>query len=88
MIDQKTLKIESTIEQINSDNQETVRTLSKLNTKLDFLSGQLFEKKKNHESEEIGCSMNHQELTDRLKVNSIFFLFFMLKLFFFLRKQK
>lgn len=74
MIDQKTLKIESTIEQINSDNQETVRTLSQLNTKLDFLSGKLFEKKKNHETEEVGCSQNHQELTDRLKV--ILFLFF------------
>lgn len=73
MIDQKTLKIESTIEQINSDNQETVRTLSQLNTKLDFLSGKLFEKKKNHETEEVGCSLNHQELTDRLKVISIIF---------------
>ncbi|XP_055598841.1 coiled-coil domain-containing protein 40 [Uranotaenia lowii] len=67
LIEQKGIKIETTLEELMNENREIVRSLSALNTRLDTISLDLFKTKKHHEKGEMECEISHQQTTDRLK---------------------
>lgn len=67
VIEQKTLKIEGELENLQKQETETTRKLKNLNIELAKLNAQLFEKRKCHETEEMECEFSHSVLVDQLK---------------------
>ena len=67
VIEQKTLKIDAELDEIQKQDIETKRKFKALTLQLDKLSAQLFEKKLYHENNEAECEYKHSELLDRLK---------------------
>lgn len=71
IIEQKLKKIDAELLCENEENAEINRDLKNLNTKLDQISSKLFEKKQNHENEEVRCKFIHMEMMDKLKASEM-----------------
>lgn len=67
VVEQKSLKIESELDQLHAEERESVRQLGKLNTQMDLMNTELSKKRKTHEQQEEQCELSHFELTQKLK---------------------
>lgn len=61
------MKIEKDLAEVDRDDQDLVRDVKNMNTKLDILSTKLFENRQKHESEQQACVDSHSRMTDKLK---------------------
>lgn len=68
VIEQKAIKVESELDNSKAENREILRSLANLNVKLDKTSAKLYEKRKNHEKEEVECELAHQETVEKLRI--------------------
>lgn len=71
IINQKTLRIEKDLADVDKDDQDLVRDVKNMNTKLDILSAKLFENRQKHESEHNACDEANSRMTDKLKDNEL-----------------
>lgn len=71
VINQKTMKIEKDLAGVDKEEQELVRDIKNMNTKLDILSAKLFENRQKHESEQNACNDAHSRMTEKLKDNEL-----------------
>lgn len=67
IIGQKTLQINNELSDIGSQDQNIQRDIKNLNTKLDLLSGKLFEKRKANSMEREQCHFEYMRMLDRLR---------------------
>lgn len=67
MVEQKTLKIDYELGDIKKNDQDLVRDIKNLNTKLDILSAKLYDKKQDNASENEQCQLVHMKLVDKLR---------------------
>lgn len=67
VIDQKMLKVDSELIEIEKSDQNLIRDIKNLNTKLDILSAKLFDKRQNNASEKDQCQYVHMKLVDKLR---------------------
>lgn len=67
VIEQKTLKIDYELGDIEKTDQNLIRDIKNLNTKLDILSARLYDKKQNNASEKEQCQFVHMKLVDKLR---------------------
>lgn len=61
------LKINSELSEIDKTDQNLIRDIKNLNTKLDVLSAKLYDKKQNNASEKEQCQFEHMKLVDKLR---------------------
>lgn len=71
VINQKTMKIEKDLAGVDKEDQDLVRDIKNMNTKLDILNAKLFENRQKHESEQSACAEAHSRMTDKLKDNEL-----------------
>lgn len=71
IINQKTMRIEKDLLGVEREDQNLVRDIKNMNTKLDVLSAKLFENRQKHESEQNTCQEAHSRMTDKLKDNEL-----------------
>lgn len=67
VIGQKTLQINNELSDITKQDHNVQRDICNLNTKLDILSGKLFEKKKNNSHESEQCRFDHMKMVEMLR---------------------
>ncbi|XP_031617071.1 coiled-coil domain-containing protein 40 [Contarinia nasturtii] len=67
VIDQKMLKVDAELIDIEKTDQNLIRDIKNLNTKLDILSAKLYDKKQNNASEKDQCQFVHMKLVDKLR---------------------
>lgn len=67
IINQKTMKIEKDLAGVDKEDQDLIRDIKNMNTKLDILSAKLFENRQKHESEQNSCHEAQSRMTDKLK---------------------
>lgn len=67
VIDQKMLKVDSELVDIEKSDQNLIRDIKNLNTKLDILSAKLYDKRQNNASEKDQCQFVHMKLVDKLR---------------------
>lgn len=65
--DQKTLKINIELGNIEKTDQNLIRDIKNLNVKLDGLSAKLYDKKQENASEKEQCQFVHMKMVDRLR---------------------
>lgn len=56
---------------VDKQEQDLMRQIKNLNTKLDKLSAKLYEKKQNNQNEEVQCRFIHLNMMDKLKANEL-----------------
>lgn len=71
IINQKTLKIEKDLAGVDKEDQDLVRDIKNMHTKLDTLSAKLFENRQKHESEQMACEDANSRMTDKLKESEL-----------------
>lgn len=69
VIGQKTLKIDNELRDIAKQDQNLIRDIKNLNTKMDCLSTKLFDKKQNNQIEIDECKFTHMKMLDKLRVD-------------------
>lgn len=67
VIEQKTLKIDSELVDIERTDQNLIRDMKNLTKKLDILSGKLCDKKQNNDTEKQQCQFVHMKMVDKLR---------------------
>lgn len=67
VIEQKSLKVNSELVDIKKTDQNLIRDIKNLNTKLDILSAKLYDKKQNNVNEKEHCQFVHMEMVDKLR---------------------
>lgn len=67
MVEQKTLKVDYELVDIKKTDQNLIRDIKNLNTKLDILSAKLYDKKQDNASENEQCQFIHMKLVDKLR---------------------
>lgn len=71
VIDQKTLKINTELNDIEKQDENIERDIKNLNTNLDILSAKLFDKKQNMSSEKEQCQFIHINMLDKLRYSEL-----------------
>lgn len=61
------LKVDSELVDIEKSDQNLIRDIKNLNTKLDILSAKLYDKRQNNASEKDQCQFVHMKLVDKLR---------------------
>lgn len=67
MVEQKTLKVDYELVDIKKTDQNLIRDIKNLNTKLDILSARLYDKKQDNASEKEQCQFIHMKMIDKLR---------------------
>ncbi|XP_055684486.1 coiled-coil domain-containing protein 40 [Lutzomyia longipalpis] len=67
IIDQKCRKVERELQRLVEEDRMSDREIGKLHSRLELLSGRLFEEQKDHDQQEEECFLNHQAHTAKLK---------------------
>lgn len=67
VIEQKTLKVDNELIDIEKTDQNLIRDIKNLNTKLDILSAKLYDKKQFNAIEKDQCQFVHQKMVDKLR---------------------
>lgn len=71
VIERKTQKIENELNDIAKQDQNIVRDIKNLSTKLNVLSAKLFNKKQINAAEKDECQLTHNEMLDKLRSNEM-----------------
>lgn len=71
MIEQKTLKVNTELIDIKKTDQNLLRDIKNLNTKLDIFSAKLYDKKQYNAIERDQCQFVHQHMVDNLRTNEM-----------------
>lgn len=71
MIEQKTLKIDTELIDIEKTDQNLIRDIKNLNIKLDILSAKLYDKKQFNAIEKDQCQFVHQKMVDKLRTDEM-----------------
>lgn len=71
MVEQKTLKIDYELSDIEKNDQNLIRDIRNLNTKLDILSAKLYDKKQYNASEHEQYQFIHMEMVDKLRCDEM-----------------
>lgn len=67
VIEQKSLKVNSELVDIKKTDQNLIRDIKNLNTKLDILSAKLYDKKQNNANEKEHCQFVHMEMVEKIR---------------------
>lgn len=67
VVEQKTLKVDYELADIEKTDQNLIRDIKNLNTKLDILSAKLYDKKQDNASENEQCQLIHMKMVDKLR---------------------
>ena len=67
VVEQKSLKIDNELIDIEKTDQNLIRDIKNLNTKLDLLSAKLYDKKQFNATEKDQCQFVHQKMVDKLR---------------------
>lgn len=70
IIKQKSLKVDSELEQSENTTSDLCRDVQAFQSKLEQLNVQMFKKRQKHENDESECEREHAELLDKLKVRN------------------
>lgn len=71
MIEQKALKVDTELVDIEKHDQNLLRDIKNLNTKLDSLSAKLYDKKEYNATQRSQCQFVHQKMVDNLRNNEL-----------------
>lgn len=74
IVDQKTLWIDSELEEVERRNRLLCRDIKNMNTKIDMLNGKQYERRKHQEEDEIHCRDVHLHMKERLEESELFLL--------------